>query len=455
MNASRLLEALAKDLSYGWRVLRKSPGYTLIGVLSLALGIGANAAIFSVVRAVLLRPLPYPAADELMFVAPSREQSSVTIPEFNFWRSNTPVFAASAGYRSVSEMSLSTGSRQESVRALSVTDKFFRTLGVPLALGREFTSAETHPGSPQAIVLGYELWRRAFGGTPDAVGRVVMLDNAPYTVVGVTPRGFWFPESADAYVPVRITGNLSDTGSNTDMIARVQPGIGAQTVGAALATVAANFRASGEGRRNHPGMQALPYQQWIVGDVRLKLLLLFGVVAALLLIACLNLASLLLARFAARQKEIAMRLALGSGTGRLLGQFLSENLLLTAAGCGAGLLGAGWLLRGIVALVPFQLPAAEPIRVDGLTLALSLAIALATALAFSLGPLLSARRLAVYDALKAGGRASGFSPMSQGARSFLVVTEVALSVTLLVSAALLIQSLYRLHREHLGFSPKA
>ncbi len=454
MNASRLLEALAKDLSYGWRVLRKSPGYTLIGVLSLALGIGANAAIFSVVRAVLLRPLPYPAPGELMLVAPGRDQSSVTIPEFEFWRANTPVFAAAAGYRGVSERSLATGSRQESVKALSVTDNFFRTLGVPLTLGREFTGAETHPGSQQAIVLGYELWRRAFGERPDTVGWVVTLDNTPYAVVGVAPRGFWFPESADAYVPVRIAGNLSDTGSNTDMIARVRPGIGPQTVGAALATVAANFRASGEGRRNHPGMQAFPYQQWIVGDVRLKLLLLFGVVAALLLIACLNLASLLLARFAARQKEVAMRLALGSGTGRLLGQFLSENLLLTAAGCGAGLLGAGWLLRGIVALVPFQLPAAEPIRLDGLTLALSLAIALATALAFSLGPLLSARRLAVYDALKSGGRASGSSPMSQGARSFLVVTEVALSVTLLVSAALLIQSLYRLHREHLGFSPE-
>ena len=149
-----------------------------------------------------------------------------------------------------------------------------------------------------------------------------------------------------------------------------------------------------------------------------------------------------------------MRLALGSGTGRLLGQFLAENLLLTALGCGAGLLGAGWLLRGIVSVVPFQLPAAEPIRMDGLTLVSSLAIALATALAFSLAPLLSARRLAVYDALKAGGRAGGSSPISQGARSFLVVTEVALSVTLLVSAALLIQSLYRLHREHLGFSPE-
>ncbi len=458
MNTLGFLEAFVKDVAYGWRVLLKAPGYTLIGVLSLALGIGANTTMFSVVHAVLLRPLPYPAPEQVMRIERGSDQPAVTIPELQFWKANAPVFASAAGYRGTSEMSLDAGNRQEPVTALTVTDDFFRTLGMPLALGREFTGAETHPGTARAMVLGNELWRRAFGAAPDAVGRVVMLDNSRYTVVGVAPRGFWFPLAADAYVPVQITNSLGDRGMNTVMFARLKPGIGGSppnaALSSALAATAASFRESGLGPRDHPGMQAIPYQQSIVGDVRLKLLLLFGVVGALLLIACLNLSGLLLARFAARQKEVAVRLALGSGSARLVAQFLAENALLTAAGCGAGLLGAAWLLRGITALVPFQLPAGGPIGVDTETLVFALAISLATTLAFSFAPLVAARRMAVYDTLKSGGRSTGGGTVRLGARSFLVVTEVALSVTLLVSAALLIQSLYRMHHEPLGFSPQ-
>ncbi len=453
MTTAGFLDALIKDVAYGWRVLLKSPAYTLIGVLSLALGIGANTAIFSVVRAVLLRPLPYPAPEQLMLVMQHYGGEAVTMAEFEFWRDNTAVFASAAGDRADNERSIAIGARQESIDVKTVTSDFFRTLGVGLALGREFTAAEMRPNSQRVIVLSNEFWQRAFGADTTVVGRTITLDNVAFTVVGVTPRAFWYPRSADAYVALRVTGSPDDAGTNTRMLARLKPGVSLAQASAAMQSVSESFRTSGKGPRKHQGLTLVPYQQWLVGDVRLTLLLLFGAVAALLLIACLNLASLLLARVAARQKEIAVRLALGGRAGRLWRQFLAENALLTIAGSVAGLIGAGWLLRGITSLVPFQLPSSEPIRLDGTVLAFTLAIASATALGFSLAPFFAARRLAVYETLKSGGRATGGGGRI-GARSVLVVSEVALSVTLLVSAALLIQSLYRLHAERLGFAPQ-
>jgi putative ABC transport system permease protein len=456
MNTIDFLETFWQDLRYGLRVLRKSPGFTCVAVLSLALGIGANTAVFSLVHAVLLRSLPYPQPQQLVRVAKQGSQADISIPEYEFWKEHGAAFASAAGDRGVADRYLVFGNTREWIKAATITADFFRTLAVPLPLGREFDPEETRATGPRAIVLSDSLWRRLFGADPKVLGRAVTLDDAIYTVVGVLPRGFWFPQSADAFVPLRPTGGLSDTGMNTNMIARLKPAISLRQAEAEMGTITEDFRRANASRvtHNYRGLMLIPYQDWLVGDVRTNLLLLFGAVALLLLIACSNLASLLLARLASRQKEIAVRLALGSSSGRLLRQFLIENLLLCIAGCLAGLLGAYWLLDGLLALIPFELPASAPIRLDLPVLAFTLGIALGTGLLFSLAPFLTAARLDVHETLKAAGRSAGAGSVRQRTRSFLVVSEVALSVTLLVAAGLLIQSLYRMHQERLGFTPR-
>jgi putative ABC transport system permease protein len=454
MNSIGFIETLWQDLRYGLRVLRKSPGFALVAVLSLALGIGANTAAFSVIHGVLLRSLPYPEPNQLVRVGQRPNHNDISIPEYEFWKEHASGFASAAGYRGGGDRNLVFGARQEWIRVITVTADFFRTLGTPPALGREFDAVETNPAGPQAIVLSDSLWRRAFSGDPAVLGRVVALDNTSYTVVGVLPSGFWFPQSADAFLPLRPTGSLGDRGSNTEMIARLKPGVSLRQAEAEMPTITENYRrAHSDVSREYRGLSLVPYQDWLVGDVRPNLLLLFGAVGLLLLIACSNLASLLLARLAARQREIALRLALGSSRARLVRQFLIENLLLTSAGGLAGLFGARALLAVLVALIPFNLPASAPIRLDAPVLAFTLAVAFITGLAFSLAPILTASRVDVQEALKGGGRSTG-ARSRQWTRSLLVVGEVALSVTLLIGAGLLIQSLYRLHQERLGFTPQ-
>ncbi len=449
------LADLLRDFRYAFRSLRRTPGFAITAIATLALGIGANTAIFSLVHAVLLRSLPYPEPGRLVRVA-SVTQGDVSIPQYEFWKEHASAFATAAGYRGGGDGSLVSGTKREWVQVMVVTADFFRTLGVSPTLGREFHPEETRPNGPQAIIFSDNLWRRAFDADPGVLGRVITLENTNYTVVGVLPRGFWFPQSADVFVPLRPAGGVSDKGANTEMIARLKPGVSLRQAEASMATVTESFRRAmaGDVLADYRGLTLIPYQEWLTGDVRLKLLLLFGAVVLLLLIACSNVASLLVARLAARQKEIAVRMALGSGSGRLLRQFLVENILLGVAGGLTGLLGAYWLLDGLVALMPFQLPASVPIRLDLPVLAFTFAIALGTGLVFSLAPLVAAARLDIQETLRAAGRSSGAGGTRQRTRSFLVVSEVALSVTLLVGAALLIQSLYRLHREPLGFSPR-
>lgn len=449
MNTAAWLESLSQDLRYAFRVLRKTPGFTAIAILSLALGVGANTAVFSVVHGVLLRALPYPEAARLVAV-----KDAVTIPEFEFWKENASSFSSVAGHRGVTERRLDLPGRQEWIGAMLVTRDFFGTLGAPLALGRDFDPAETTPTGPQAIILTDSLWRRAFQSDAAAVGRVVTLDDQRFTVVGVTPPGFWTPQSADAFVPLRPTGNLGDSGTNTTMIARLKSGVSLDRANAEMPALMENFRRSGRASDTARGrtISLTSYRQFLTGaNVRTNLLVLLGAAALLLLIACANLGSLLLARIAARQTEIAVRLALGSGPGRLLRQFLIESLLVALAGSAAGVLGAYWSLGALLSIVPFPLVSAAPIRLDWPVLAFATGIAFAACAAFSLPAFFTAFRMDLQETLKAAGRGN---TTRQRARSALVIGEVALSVTLLVSAALLIQSLYRLHREQLGFDPK-
>ena len=454
MNTRWLFETIWRDLRHALRVWRKSPGFTATALASLALGIGANTAVFSLVHAVMLRSLPYPDPGRLVMLGlPGVE--SVTLPEYQFWTGNSASFGATVGHQGVGEQALFFAGRLEWIQTRRATAGLFDTLRVNPALGRDFNADETRRGGALAVIISDGLWRRSFGADPAVIGRAVRIDDASYTVVGVLPRGFWFPDPADAFVALRPSGTVGDNGRNTYMIARLKPEAGIPQARAEMAALSERFRRTlpADEARKYAGLTVIPYQEWLVGDVRVSLWLLFGAVGLLLLIACSNLASLLMARLAARQKEIAVRLALGSGSSRLLRQFFTENMLLVVAGTLAGILCGYWLLSGLVALVPFKLPASAPIALDLPVLAFTGALALATGVVFGLVPFLTAGRLDLHEGLKAAGRGGGSVQVRQRTRRVLVVGEVALSVSLLVAAALLIQSLYLVQREQLGFSP--
>ena len=431
------METIWQDLRYGLRVLRRNPAFTLAAVMSLALGIGANTAVFSIVHAVLLRPLPFPDAERLVRVARQATQEDVSLPEFPYWREHLAAspFSAVAGYRGSEDRNFTAAESHEWIAVMTVTPGFFATLGVAPVLGRDLETGG------RSVVISDALWRRAFGSDPRAPGRVVTLEGVAYTVAGVLPRGFWFPQAADAFLALQPAAGATDDGANTVMIARLKPGIELRQAGAAMAVMQSGAPLSLSG-----------FQEWVTGDVRANLLLLFGGVGLLLLIACANVASLVVARLATRQKEIAMRLALGSSRVCLLRQLAIENLLWGAIGAVAGVLLASWMLDGLLAVIPFDLPAAGPIRLNGPVLLFTLLVALCSSMAFSVAPVLQASKLDLYAALKSG-RGSEAGAARQRTRSVLVTAEVAVSVALLASAALLIQSLYRMHREHLGFSP--
>lgn len=451
--AKFFIDIIYHDLRYALGTLRRSPGFAAIAILSLGLGIGANTAIYSVIHGVLLRPLPYPEPGRLVRVEQPVTQGSVSMPEFEFWRENNRSFISTAGHRGTTDQQLSSGNRILWIQTMPVTTDFFGTLQVSPVLGREFDSVETRIGGPQAIILSYALWQSALGADVNAIGRAVMVDNEAYTVVGVVPSDFWFPYPADAYVPLRSTGSLSDSGANTQMIARLKPSVEFPQARQEMQLLSDQYKnVAADLDKSYRGLTIDVYQNYLVGDVRTNLVLLFGAVGLLLLIACFNLAGLLLARLAARQKEIAMRVALGGSRGRLLLQFLVENILLAACGGLAGFLGAEACLSTLLAVVPFDLPASAPIRIDLPVLGFTLLVSVIVGMVFSLPPTLAASRLDLHAVLKTGGQ-SGNASIRQRTRSLLVAGEVALSVTLLVAAGLLIQSLYRMSSERLGFDP--
>jgi putative ABC transport system permease protein len=443
---------ILQDLRWAFRTLRKSPGFTAAGVTLLALGIGANTAVFSVVHAVLLRPLPFAQPDRLVRLERGADQPDVSIPEYQFWKQHASAYLFVAAYsHNALNRSLDTGAAFEWIKVGSVTEDFLKTLGVTPELGREFNANESRQGGPQAVILSYSLWRRAFGGDRGILGRAVVLGKTSYTIVGVLPPGFWWEDAADAFTPLQPSGSVGDTGTNTAMIARLNPGVSLKQAAAEKAALTERFRETHAMSNGYAGLTPVSYREVLTGDVRTRLLFLAGAVGLLLLIACSNLAGLLLARTAARDKEMAVRLALGSSMRRLLRQSLVENLLLSAAGGLAGLLVASWLLEGLRALAPFSLPVAGSIGLDQPVLWFTFAIAMGTGLLFSIGPVATARRMDVSETLKSGRR-GGVGRAA--ARGVLVVGQVALTVTLLVSAALLIQTLYRLHRQDLGFAPQ-
>jgi predicted permease len=454
------MHELLQDLKYGFRILFKNPGFTAVAVLTLALGIGANTAIFTMVNAVLLRPLPYPDAGRIVHVSPQTktgQEYSVTVAQFLFWKEHSRAFEAMAAYAYNSYFNLWTGSEPVSVKGLYVSEGFFRVLGASPNPGRGFSQEEDRPGAPGAVILSYGLWQRHFAGAPDTLGRTILLNGRDYTIVGIMPRDFQFAPVSDLWLPL-MPANSGDPGENFEMLARIKPGLSLQSAQADATIVFDRYRREA-GNALAPtiaGMRAISYRTWLGGDVSRSLLVLLAAVGIVLLIASANVVNLLLARMTTRHMEIGLRAAFGAGPWRLSRQLLTESLLLACIGGAAGLLLAPWTLDAMLALIPQDsalIPLAGQVRLDltvlGFTLAASLAAGFATGM-------ISAMELPKQDLqrwLREGIRTQTGSEQ-HGIRDLVVIAEMALSIVLVAGAVLLVRSLVDLHSVQLGFAPR-
>jgi putative ABC transport system permease protein len=453
------------DVRYAGRSLRSSPGFTLVAVLTLALGIGANSGIFSVVNGVVLRPLPYAEPDALVRVATrfptlGLDRFWLSLPEFVELRERVQSFSAVGGYRT---WQVSIGAEEAPLRVPvgQVTHGFFDALGVAPLLGRAFTEEETLPDAEPVVMLSHGLWQRAFGGDPAIIGRMVLRNGVEARVTGVMPPGFDIADAGvDAWMPWPLDpANPGARASHVlDVVARLRPGTSFEQAQAELAMVVANWAEANPdehapGPDGHP-VYIVPLQEDVIGDIRPALLLLLGAVGFVLLIACANVANLLLARSEARQREIAVRSALGAGTGRLLRQFLTEGLVLAVLG---GVLGVfvGWAgVRLLIAANPESIPRAAEIGLDGWVLLFTTGIAVLTGVIFGLAPALHLSRGSTTGALREGGLRTTTNAARQRLRRLLVVSELALAVILIVGSALMLRSFAELQRVDPGFDPE-
>jgi putative ABC transport system permease protein len=459
----RSIETLIQDLRYGARTLLKNPVFTLVAVVTLALGIGMNTAIFSVVYSVLLRPLPYSAPEKLMAVYSMRPQMNsfrnvVSAPDFVDWRAQNKVFDAMSAYTG-SSYTLTGSDQPERFNGLSVSANFFQTLGVKPLLGRAFLPEEEEAGRNRVAVLSHDLWQRRFGADPNLVGKTVSLNGESYVVVGVTPDDFRFAP-VEIYTPLTFTAEqMSDMARGMHsflVIARLKAGVTLAQAKTDIEDISRRIE------RQYPITNAgkfgnvIPYQKDIVGDIRPSLLVLLGAVGLVLLIACANVANLLLARAASRQREIAVRTALGAGRWRIVRQLLSESVVLSLVGGGLGLLLAYWgadiLIRAVPSDIADFTPGWRQIGVNPQVLSFSLLISLLTGVVFGLAPALQVSKPDLTDALKDSGKGSA-GLKRQRARKVLVIAEMALALVLLIGAGLLIKSFQQLQQVTLGFNP--
>ena len=453
------LESVTQDIRFGLRMLRKSPGFTAVAILTLALGIGANTAIFSLVDGIILRPLPYPQSQQIVHLSWQTKGylvPNLTTPEFEFFRDHNSAFSSLAGVRDFVDQELKAGNTVQWVKALYVTDGFFETLGVNPQLGGPFGREYTRAGASNAAVLTDSLWRSAFGADPNIVGRQIILDSQSFTVTGVLPPGFKFTEPADLFASLHLGNSTSDLGMNTDVIGRLKSVLSLSQAQAQMPLLTQEFlaQATQMQRQQGPGYIHLDgYQDYLANDYRTSLLMLLSAVGLLLLIACANVASLLLARATSRRKEISIRLALGATRSRLLGQFLTEGLILGFAGAAAGLAGAVAVLRVSVSAIPWDLPSVDHIALDGRVLFFTLSVGICASMAFGLVSFFQTRRLDLNSTLKDGRAVAGASRARGWFLSVLVVGEVAISLMLALGAGLLMASLYKLYQERLGFNP--
>jgi putative ABC transport system permease protein len=451
------MDGLMQDLRFALRTLVKAPGFTLVAVLTLALGIGANTAIFSVLYGVLLRPLPYPQADRLVQFAQtyqgSRGGMGVTYREFQFLERNSPAFQSIAATTSVG-FNLYAGNEAIRVKGLRVSQEYFRVLGVRPQLGREFLPEEDQRGGASAAILSHGLWQRRFGGDPDVVGRVISLDGVPTTVVGVMPAGFHALPPVDVWSTLAQVGPTIGSGQNLEIIARLVPGLSlAQAQVRIRPTIAAYRTEFSRILSPDSGIELGSYQQIVALDLRQPVRLVFGGIALVLLIACANVASLVLGRAVGRNRELAVRVALGASGARLTRQLITESLVLTFSGGAVGVLFAAWGLKALLALAPADLTSTADIHLDRWALLFTFAVSLVTGVLFGLLPARQASRHDLHDTLREGTGRSTSPGQRNRLRGLLVIGEVALSLVLLAGGGLLVRTFVNLMHTETGFDP--
>jgi putative ABC transport system permease protein len=457
------MQTLWQDLRYGARILLKSPGFTLIALFMLALGIGANTAIFSVVNSVLLRPLPYPNADRLMTIwedhragnGPEREWTSP--PGFEDWRDQAKSFDHVVAFQNW-QPTLTGQGEPERLAGAQVSHDTFSMLGVAPALGRSFRQEEDQRGTESVVIISHGLWRKSFGADPSLVGRRILLNGESPVVIGIMPAGFKFPiiTDADIWRPIQpVLGTGCQRGCITiRVMARLQPDRTEAQARAELNAIAARIEGQFPDTNTKVGVTLVPLQEFLVGPVKTQMMALLVAVAFVLLIACANVANLLLARSAVREKEIAIRASLGASQWRIARQLLSESILLAVIGGVAGLLLSYWLVYLVVSFSPPGTPRIDEVGIDRRALGYTMAIAVLTGLLFGAAPVWQLFKADLNQSLRDSGKGTQGARSGRRALSALVVAETALALMLLVGAGLLIRSFIQLQRVDPGFNPR-
>jgi putative ABC transport system permease protein len=453
-----LIETLLQDIRYGARTLRKNPGFTFFAVVVLALGIAANTAIFSIADTVLLRPLPYRDAGQLVMVwedsaAYGFPRDTPAPGNFSDWKSRNEVFEDMAA-SSDGTFNLTGDGNPQEILGRYVTANLFSVLGTGVTLGRDFRAEDGIPGTARVAILSHRLWQQRFGGDPQIVGKEMHLNYEKYNVIGVMQRGFQFPDrETELWVPAQFTKEqLANHGNHfLNVVARLKPGIPLKTANANLATIAKQLEKEHPEENAKVGAYAVPLREEISGDIRPAILVLVGAVCFVLLIACANVANLLLARASGRRREMAMRLTLGASRGRIIRQMLTESILLATLGGSAGLLLSYWGTPLLASLIPAGISPLNGTEVNGRVLLFTLVVSIATGTLFGIIPALRVSGLDLVDSLKQGGGRSGLGSGGRRLRDALVVCEVALAIVLLSGAALMIRSLENLYHLDPGF----
>ncbi|HYP26712.1 MAG TPA: ABC transporter permease [Blastocatellia bacterium] len=455
-----MIRDLWQDIRYGVRVLAKSPGFTVVAVLTMALGIGANTAMFSVVYAVLLRPLPYADSDRLVILAEKSrdgDRMGAAYPNYKDWSERAQSFDEMAAYQG-SSFNLTGVDRPVRLQGRRVNWNFFRLLGASPQLGRSFTDQDDSPGATPTAIISHGLWKEQFGGAPDIIDSTIKVDQIQYTIIGVLPPDFEYIRRDDLYVPLGLslaqkTGGLLDRGNHFSLfaLARLKEGVPVAQANEEMKALAAQLEQEYPATNSGNSATAQSLIDVFVENVRPTLIILLAAVGFVLLIACVNVANLTLVRSAERQKEIAVRLALGAGRGRIVRQFLSESVLIALAGGAAGLLIGAWAVSGLMALVPPNVPRLGQVKMNETVFIFTLGVSLLTGLLFGLLPALQASGTSLQGALKEGGRSTGGS-LRERTRKILLVAEVGLALVLLIGAGLMLRTVSRLMSVDPGFN---